>query len=74
MIEQINEGLLVRAEPLERAQEISQRMVDVVRLKDSALLLKANPKLAGAIYAVLVEKGVYVKDIRKQTTTERLIA
>ena len=67
-------SLLVRAEPLERAEEISQRMVDVVRVEDGALLLDADPKLAGAINAVLVNKGVRVKEIRKQTKAERLIA
>jgi len=68
------EGLLVRAEPLEWAEEISHRMVDVVRLEDGALLLDAAPKWAGTINAVLVEKGVWVKEIRKATTPERLIA
>ena len=75
MVEKRNEGLLVRAEPLEWAEEISQRMVGVVRLEDGALLLEADPKWAGAINAVLVEKGVRVKEIRKQTTAAaRLIA
>ena len=75
MAEKRNEGLLVRAEPLEWAEEISQRMVGVVRLEDGALLLEADPKWAGAINAVLVEKGVRVKEIRKQTTAAaRLIA
>jgi hypothetical protein len=68
MVEKRNEGLLLRAEPLEWAEEISQRMVGVVRLEDGALLLEADPKWAGAINAVLVEKGVRVKEIRKQTT------
>jgi hypothetical protein len=69
------EGLLVRAEPLDRAEEISRRMVEVVRLKGGALLLKADPKLAGAICAVLVERGVWVKEIRKESTAaEQLIA
>jgi hypothetical protein len=68
------EDLLVRAEPLEWAQEISQRMVDVVRLEDGALLLKAEPQWAEAIYNVLKTKGVEVKEIRKETTAERLIA
>jgi hypothetical protein len=67
MVENRNEGLLVRAEPLQWAQEISQRMVDVVRLEDGALLLEVDPKWAGAINAVLVRKGVRVKEIRKQT-------
>jgi hypothetical protein len=65
------EGLLVRA------GQISQRMVDVVRLGDYALLLDAKYEWAGAIYAVLVEKGIKVKEIRKQTTAEhglRLLA
>jgi len=68
------EGLPVRAEPLERAEEISQRMVDVVRLEDGALLLKAEPELAAAINTVLVKKGVRINELRKQTTAERLIA
>jgi hypothetical protein len=75
MVENRSEGLLVRAEPLEWAEEISQRMVGVVRLEDGALLLEADPKWAEAINAVLVEKGVRVKEIRKQTTAAaRLIA
>jgi hypothetical protein len=68
------EGLLVRAEPLERAEEISKRMVDVVRLKDGALLLKDDSAWAGAIKHVLVTKGVRVDELRKQTAAERLIA
>jgi len=67
VIENRNEGLLVRAEPLQWAQQISQRMVDVVRLQDGALLLEADPKWAEAINAVLVKKGVRVKEIRKQS-------
>jgi hypothetical protein len=66
--------LLVRAEPLEWAQEISNRMVDVVRVKDGALLLDAEPELADAIKRVLVTKGVRVNEIRKESTAERLIA
>ena len=68
------EGLLVRAEPLQWAQEISKRMVDVVRVEDGALLLEAAPEWAGAINTVLVKKGVRVDEIRKQTSAERLIA
>lgn len=48
MVENRNEGLLVRAEPLEWAEEISQRMVDVVRVEDGALLLEVDPEWAGA--------------------------
>jgi hypothetical protein len=69
-------GLLVRAEPLEWAQEISQRMVDVVRVEDGALLLDVDPEWVGAINTVLVSKGVRVNELRKETkaAAERLIA
>jgi glutathione synthase/RimK-type ligase-like ATP-grasp enzyme len=69
------EGLLVRAEPLGLAKEISQRMVDVVRVEDGALLLEVDPKWAGAINTVLETKGVRVNEIRKETAAAaRLIA
>jgi hypothetical protein len=71
---QREEGLLVRAEPLEWAEEITHRMVDVVRVEDGALLLEADPQWAKSIYAVLVTKGVKVKEICKESTAERLIA
>ena len=61
------EGLLVRAELLQWAKEISQRMVDVVRLVDGALLLEVDPRWAAAINTVLVKKGVRVEEIRKQS-------
>ena len=67
------EGLLVRAEPLERTEDILRTMVDVVRLDDGVLLLKVDPQWAEAIEAVLVTKGVEVKEIRKQSMAERLI-
>jgi hypothetical protein len=74
MVENRNEGLLVRAEPLQWAQQISHRMVDAVRLEDGALLLDPDPKWAGAINAVLVKKGVRVKEIGKQSmASARLI-
>ena len=60
MVEKRHEGLLVRAEPLQWAEEISQRMVDVVRVEDGALLLEAEPERAAAINTVLVSKGVRV--------------
>lgn len=63
----LKEGLLVRAEPLQWAEEISQRMVDVVRLVDGALLLEVEPEWAAAINTVLVKKGVRVEEIRKQS-------
>ena len=57
------EGLLVRAEPLEWAEEISHRMVDVERTEDDALLLDVDPAGAGAINMVLVSKGVKVSEL-----------
>jgi hypothetical protein len=69
------EGLLVRAEPMGLAKEISQRMVDVVRVEDGALLLEVDLKWAGAINTVLVAKGVRVNELRKETAVAaRLIA
>ena len=68
------EGLLVWAEPLEWAEEISHRMVDVVRVENGALLLEVDPKWAGAINTVLVSKGVRVNELRKQTKATLLVA
>jgi hypothetical protein len=58
------EALLVRAEPLELAEEVCHRMVDVVRVMDDTLLLDADPAWAGAINTVLVKKGVRVSELR----------
>jgi hypothetical protein len=55
---------LVRAEPLELAEEVCHRMVDVVRVMDDTLLLGADPTWAGAINTVLVKKGVRVSELR----------
>ena len=74
MVENKNQGLLIRAEPLRWAQEVCLRMVDVVHIADGALLLAADPRWAGAINAVLVKKGVRVKEIRKQSIPERLVS
>jgi hypothetical protein len=68
------EGLLVRAEPLQWAREISLRMVDVVRIVDGALLLEVDPEWAGAINTVLVEKGVRVDELHKKSKAEWLIS
>lgn len=57
------EGLLVRAEPLEWAEEVSQRMVHVERTIDGALFLEADPTWAEAIKMVLVSKGVRVNEL-----------
>jgi hypothetical protein len=70
----IEEGLVVRAEPLELAEEISHSMVEVERLEDGTLLLDVDPAWAGAINAVLVSKGVRVNELRKQTTASQLLA
>jgi methenyltetrahydromethanopterin cyclohydrolase len=59
----MEEGLVVRAEPLEWAEEISHTMVEVERLEDGALLLDVDPSWAGAINAVLVSKGVRVSEL-----------
>jgi len=56
--------LLVRAEPLGLAEEVSRRMVDVVRVANGALLLDADLTWAGAINTVLVKKGVRVGELR----------
>jgi hypothetical protein len=70
----IEEGLVVRAEPLELAEEISHSMVEVERLEEGTLLLDVDPSWAGAINAVLVSKGVRVNELRKQTTASHLVA
>jgi hypothetical protein len=64
------EGLLVKAEPLGLAEEVSRRMVDAVRVMDGALLLKADLAWAGAINTVLVEKGVRVSELRQLRRTK----
>jgi hypothetical protein len=58
------EGLLVRAEPLALAEEVSRRMVDV-QVVDGVLLLDANPAWAWAINTVLVMKGLRVSELRR---------
>jgi hypothetical protein len=57
------EGLIVRAEPLERAEEVSHTMVEVERLEDGALWLDVDPAWAEAINAVLASKGVRVSEL-----------
>ncbi len=58
-----SESLLLRAQPLGAAEELSRRMVEV-RVVDGALLLDADPAWAGAINTVLVKKGVRVNELR----------
>jgi hypothetical protein len=59
-----SEVLLVRAQPLRVAEEISRRIVEV-RVVDGALLLDADPAWAGAINTLLVKKGVRVSELRR---------
>ena len=61
------EGLLVRAEPLEWAEEVSRRMVHVERTVDGALFLEAEPTWAGAIKMVWVSKGVRVSELARSS-------
>jgi hypothetical protein len=64
MLENRSEGgLIVRAEPLEKAEEVSHTMVEVERLEDGALLLDVDPAWAKAINNVLVSKGVRVSEL-----------
>jgi hypothetical protein len=63
MLENRTEGLIVRAEPLEWAEELTHRLVNVVRVDDGLLFLDADPAWAGAINAVLVKKGVRVSEL-----------
>jgi hypothetical protein len=63
MAEKRNEGLLVRAQPLEQAERISRSMVAGVRVVDGALLLDADLTWAGAIKTVLVKQGVRVSEL-----------
>ena len=65
MAEKRNEGLQIRAHPLEQAERISRSIVAGVRVVDGALLLDADPTWAGAINTVLVSKGVRVSELRR---------
>jgi hypothetical protein len=63
------EVLLVRAEPLGLAEEVSQKMVKT-RVVDGALLLDADPAWAWAINTVLVKKGLRVSELRRGRISE----
>jgi hypothetical protein len=63
MAEKRNEGLLVKAHPLEQAERISRSMVKVRVVDGALLLLDADPAWAGAINTVLVEQGVRVSEL-----------
>jgi hypothetical protein len=62
MAEKRNEGLLVKAHPLEQADRISRSMVEV-RAVDGALLLDADSTWPGAINTVLVKQGMRVGEL-----------
>ena len=64
MDENASEGLLVRVEPLQRAKEVLEMMVERVRVIEGALQLDVGPAYAGAIETVLVEKGMRVSELR----------
>lgn len=57
------DGLLMRAQPLGAAEEISRRIVDVQVMGDT-LLLDADPAWAGANNTFLVKKGLRVNELR----------
>jgi hypothetical protein len=56
--------LLLRAEPLERAEQICRRMVARVLLTEGALELEVDPAWTAAIKKVLVKKGVRINELR----------
>jgi hypothetical protein len=62
MSENRSESLLVKAQPLEQAEHISNLLVDV-RVVDGVLLLDADPAWAGVINTVLTTKGVRVSEL-----------
>jgi hypothetical protein len=62
VVEKRNEGLLLlMTEPLEGAERLCERMVEVQGVVGDALLLEAEPALANPINTVLAHKGVRVK-------------
>jgi ABC-2 type transport system ATP-binding protein len=60
------EGLLVRAEPLEEAAKIAERLAGVedVKVSDGVLRLAADPERAAQINAKLVNAGLRVSELR----------
>jgi len=57
--------LLVRAEPLELARQVCQRLVAEVQEADGELVLAADHAWAGAINTVLIKKGVRVSELHR---------
>ncbi|MBA3423411.1 MAG: ABC transporter ATP-binding protein [Rubrobacteraceae bacterium] len=60
------QGLLVRAEPVEEAARIAERLagVEEVAVADGALRLRTNPDRAAEINAKLVSAGLRVSELR----------
>jgi hypothetical protein len=57
--------LLLRPEPLKRAEQICRRMLAGVLPIEGALELEADPEWAAAIRKVLVKKDVRVSELRR---------
>jgi ABC-2 type transport system ATP-binding protein len=59
-------GILVRAEPLERALEVATGLegVERAKLEDGMLMLDADPRRAAAVNAGLVSAGLKVSELR----------
>lgn len=59
-------GILVRAEPLEKAREIAVGLdgVEGAEVKDGMLMLEADPNRAAEVNAGLVEAGLRVSELR----------
>jgi hypothetical protein len=63
MRENAGQGLLVRVEPLQRAKEVLETMVEGVRVIEGALVLDVGPAYAGAIKTVLAGRGMRVSEL-----------
>jgi hypothetical protein len=57
--------LLLRAEPLEQAEQICRRMVARVLSTEDALELEVDRAWTAAIKKVLLKKGVRVSELRR---------
>jgi ABC-2 type transport system ATP-binding protein len=59
-------GLLVRAEPMEKAREILERLVGTsnVAVADGALRLRTGPSKAGWVSRALADAGVTLTELR----------
>jgi ABC-type multidrug transport system ATPase subunit len=59
-------GILVKAEPLEKARETAVGLdgVEGVEVKDGVLVLEADPKMAAEVNAGLVAAGLRVSELR----------